>query len=181
MKPANEPRRVEIYELSHPTTGEVRYVGKANNAAKRLKSHLRDARRRKTPVYYWINKLVDQGLCPCITVVEVCNEETWPDVERRVIANHPNSKRLLNVAAGGDEPHCSKEQRAENGRNNAKKVHSDPRLRKLWELKKGLGENIKFFKRNGMVDTHNKIAAQMRIFAEQMPHIFGAWASLEDM
>jgi len=43
-----------IYALTDPSTGEVRYIGKANDPSARLKSHLMDSRRRNTPVYRWI-------------------------------------------------------------------------------------------------------------------------------
>lgn len=56
--------QVDIYALCDPDTGDVRYIGKANCAQLRLKSHLRDARIRKTPVYCWINELLAKGLCP---------------------------------------------------------------------------------------------------------------------
>ena len=50
--------KVEIYALLCPNTKDVRYIGKANDSEKRLKSHIRDSRRRNTPVYCWIKKLL---------------------------------------------------------------------------------------------------------------------------
>lgn len=108
MTPGQE---VEIYGLLDPVTGELRYIGKANNAAKRLKSHLRDMKRRKSPLYGWLGKL-DQP--PNIKILERTLD--WKEAERRLIAEYRGKgERLLNLADGGDEPFCPKEIRAANG------------------------------------------------------------------
>ena len=103
-----------IYALTDPRTGAVRYIGKANDPAKRLKGHMRDARRRQTPVYAWINKLVRLGMAPGLLVLEAdCAD--WRESERRLIAEaRARGDRLLNVADGGDEPHCPPEVRKAN-------------------------------------------------------------------
>lgn len=94
---------VKIYGLFDPDTGVLRYVGKADDVGKRFKTHLRDARRRSTPVYSWIRKLVSNGQLPKIETLAECSPEHWPEVERNVIAQYPN---LLNLAEGGDQPFC---------------------------------------------------------------------------
>lgn len=104
-----------IYGLTCPDTGSIRYIGKANNLAKRLASHLRDARTRTTPVYCWITKLVSDGKRPGLVVLE--DAQDWVEAERRLIAvSRARGDRLLNVADGGDEPFCSTEVRAANAR-----------------------------------------------------------------
>lgn len=108
-------QQVSIYALSDPRGGGVRYVGKANDPAKRLKSHLRDARRRRTPVYLWINRLLKAGVVPAITVLETCGVDEWPDAERRLIAKYRANGDLLNLADGGDEPVCPLSVRQANG------------------------------------------------------------------
>lgn len=103
----------EIYGLYHPETGELRYVGKANDSAKRLKSHLRDAKSRRTPLYSWIGSLSKRGLVPVVRVLEVV--DNWQAKEKELIALHRASgARLLNVAEGGDEPFCATEVRRAN-------------------------------------------------------------------
>lgn len=103
---------VEIYALCHPDTGEIRYIGKANCAQKRLKRHILDARRRDTPVYRWFRKLAAEGKVPTVTVLHVCDGGPWQSVEIKAIADaRASGCRLLNVAEGGDEPHCSVETR----------------------------------------------------------------------
>lgn len=78
-------RKVEIYALLDPRDGAIRYIGKANDSAKRLKGHMRDARRRVTPVYNWINALAKMGLTPGMTVLLTPNVEEWPATERAAI------------------------------------------------------------------------------------------------
>ncbi len=96
---------VSIYALIDPRDGAVRYIGKANDAAERLKSHIRDSRHRKTPVYSWIRKLRSLGLVPDMKVLATCSESEWPKAERRAIRYQRwFNDRLLNVADGGNEP-----------------------------------------------------------------------------
>jgi len=109
-------RMIEIYGLFDPKTGELRYIGKSNNSIKRLASHLRDAKRRKTPLYCWINKLLLSGREPVCKVFISVKEDVWRSAEIFAI-NTARSEgiRLLNVADGGDEPYCSREVRRQNG------------------------------------------------------------------
>lgn len=146
--------RVEIYGLFDQRDGRVRYIGKANDSAKRLASHMRDARRRRTPVYDWINSLND---APSMQVLAVCDESNWPDVERIIIAQWRSIEpKLLNLAEGGDEPACSRETRAANGRKVAQ-LHKDPVERLIWEVKKRYGDLMRCAKHNP--EAAKKIAA----------------------
>ena len=165
---------IEIYGLTDPRTGEVRYVGKAVCAQKRLKSHLRDARRRRTPVYDWINKLGRLGLTPGVVVLVRCEPEAWPDTERRIIAEYRASGHLLNVADGGDEPHCPVEVRRENGRRNAR-----ARNPVFHELLRWLGSEIRFFRLRGREETAAKMEKAQRVMqgldAEQRERFVELW------
>ena len=106
-----------IYALVDPRDQSVRYIGKANDPAKRLASHMRDSTRRDTPVYRWIRKLAALGMSPTMEVIVTCSVEDWPAMERRAIATlRAAGARLLNVAEGGDEPYCSPEVRKQNAR-----------------------------------------------------------------
>jgi hypothetical protein len=98
----------EIYALIDPRSGDVRYIGKANDSGKRLKSHIRDSRRRTTPVYWWIRSLAKSKLEPDVLVLSQC--EDWEAEERRLIASaRSRGVRLLNLADGGDQPFCPTE------------------------------------------------------------------------
>lgn len=108
---------VEIYALLDPRDNSLRYIGKANCSRKRLASHLRDMNSRDTPVYRWMRKLNSLGHRPVVEVLVVCSDEDWKSVERRAIQKAREAGvRLLNVADGGDEPYCSPDVRAANGR-----------------------------------------------------------------
>lgn len=146
----------EIYALTDPD-GSIRYIGKANVAADRLKSHLRDARRRSTPVYSWLRKLMDARKMPGLVVLEVCDD--WREAERRLIAQHRAAgARLLNLADGGDEPFCPVGVRAANGRANAGK-----RDKRKWALMRSLGDAL----RRGHVSERTKELMRSR------PDVFG--------
>lgn len=104
-----------IYGLCHPITGELRYIGKANKPAARLKSHGKDADRQRTPVHCWITKLFGLGGPEMVILEEGC--EDWVSAERRWIAKaRAAGFRLLNLADGGNQPHCSAEVRSANGK-----------------------------------------------------------------
>jgi hypothetical protein len=175
---------VEIYALCCPDLGDVRYVGKANDSVKRFKSHLRDSRRRNTPVYCWFRKLAAEGKVPKLIVLDVVTEGPWEAVERRRIAEYRASgARLLNLADGGDQPFCSTEQRAANGRAtgraNVASLHNDPAKRRIWELKKGMGSALKFLKKVGNTEAYNRIVNGLHLAARKAPHLFGEYAVLE--
>ena len=131
---------IEIYALCDPDTQRIRYIGKAKNAAKRLKSHLAEKRRTHYPVYRWIAKLRSEGRMPVLRILETCNESDWKQREIALIASHPN---LLNVAEGGDEPFCSKETRAQNGRNLARAIQADPFRKRVQELKLAISRSLR--------------------------------------
>lgn len=117
--------RAEIYGLFHPESGELRYIGKANNTQMRLKSHIRASKKRKTPVYCWFRSLAAIGLVPVAKVLIVA--EDWKVEEKRLISEAKSrGERLLNVAEGGDEPFCSDEQRSKNGNVLSERLRSDP-------------------------------------------------------
>lgn len=101
---------VEIYGLYCPDTDELRYVGKANNAGKRLKTHLLE-RGLHRPVNRWVRSLVDQGKAPVLRVLETVPAAEWEGAERRLIAEHRKTANLLNLAEGGAMPSQTKDQR----------------------------------------------------------------------
>ena len=162
-----------------PNTKDVRYIGKANDSEKRLKSHIRDSRRRNTPVYCWIKKLLLSNQIPIVKVLHICNVEEWKELEINVIKEHKEKGcRLLNVALGGDEPFCSKEQRAENGRSVAKMINSDPQKKRIWQLKKTMGHNLSWLKKNNYKEEHNRIVDKCKVNAVKFPDLVGNWANL---
>lgn len=162
----------EIYALCHPTTREVRYIGKANDSAKRLKSHLRDMRTRDYPVYRWMRKLAASGLCPVVKVLETT--ENWREAEMRLIEqSRARGDRLLNVADGGDEPACSPETRSANGRALNAMLRANPLQAKLRDLKRLLMTNI----RQGRGSNYTRLS--LRASADANPKLFGLFADIQ--
>lgn len=106
--------RIAIYALCDET-GRIRYIGKANNAAKRFAQHMRETR-RKSPLYDWIGSMLRRGKTPTLHVVEYVSALTWRDREQWWIREIRKHLPLLNVADGGDEPFCPTEVRAANAR-----------------------------------------------------------------
>jgi hypothetical protein len=103
-----------IYALTDPVTGEIRYIGKANDVQIRFKQHIRAAKKKSTPLYRWVNDLLDAGATPNVIVLETCDD--WEEAEQRLIAKHRIGGRLLNVAEGGQQGYCPPEICAANGR-----------------------------------------------------------------
>jgi hypothetical protein len=93
-----------IYALVDPGTGQVRYIGKANDVAKRLKAHLRAARKgSKTYCARWLSGLLQEGRDPVVEILEEVAAEGWIEAERRWIAHYTDAAApLTNLTAGGD-------------------------------------------------------------------------------
>lgn len=167
-------KKVEIYALTDPATGETRYIGKANDAQKRFKSHLSETR-RKTPVYCWIGSLRAKGQVPGLKIIAVCDQADWKEVEKSAIADsRQTNAKLLNVAEGGDEPFCSKEVRAENARKAVKARASTPLKAYIWKRKKQLAQLL-----SGGYGS-NETRELLRQAAIVRPDIFGCFATLRN-
>jgi hypothetical protein len=150
----------------------VRYIGKAKNSAKRFAQHMREKRRR-TPFYDWVAKMRAEGLNPSFRVAIVCTDADWRECETKAIADAKEAGvRLLNIALGGDQPHCPVEVRAENGRKVAKIRAANPRAAFIFNAKRVLGTAI----RQGYVSEATR--AKMRLAAQRNPAMFGVWANV---
>lgn len=155
----------EIYGLYCPLTGALRYIGKARDSMARLNSHMRDSRRRGTPLYAWIRGL---GRPPIMRVLLVT--WCWEADERELIAQHrADGADLLNVAAGGNAPCCPRVVRKANGRKVAASVHGNPLRRRIWEINRQLGSLLG----DGRVSEAAK--AKLRGAAAKRPDLFGRW------
>jgi hypothetical protein len=91
-----------IYTLNHPTTNELRYVGKTTmNLKSRLYGHTRE--KNHSPKSMWIKKLKLAGLVPKIEAVEYVESENWQQHEIFYISYFKFlGIRLLNVSPGGN-------------------------------------------------------------------------------
>lgn len=157
--------RPSIYALLDKG-GRIKYIGKANDPDKRLKSHMRDSAFRDTPVYRWIR---ENGQPKMVVLKSDC--EDWRSDERALIAEaRERGCDLLNVANGGAEPFCPADVRAKNGAKVAKLRVSTPQKKRLYELRSELGRLLK----RGFVSEATK--AKMRGLAAKYPSEFSAWA-----
>src|SRR5258708_6389227 len=97
-----------IYGLRDPHTGEIRYVGKANDPQRRLTYHLCDSQLApKTHRNHWLRSLKSLGLKPSLVILETlapCDD--WKAAEQRWIASFlRDGVKLTNGTAGGDGLH----------------------------------------------------------------------------
>lgn len=162
----------EIYVLFDPRDGQIRYVGKANNTKSRLKSHIRDSVRRDTPVYRWIRDLNSVGLLPGVHIAAVVSDDQWQSAERLFISELRKTHDLLNVANGGNAPLCRPHVLAKNARMATEKRSATPAKRRMWELKRSMGEALK----RGFVAERTKI--KLRQLARDDPEQFGIYANI---
>lgn len=151
-----------IYGLIDPRTGELRYIGKANDARKRFASHLRDSIRRNTPVYAWFGKLAELGLQPDMVVLSEC--ENWQGEERRLIASaRMRGYHLLNVADGGDEPHCPREVRIANACRAAQDRERDVVKKTIHRFMRKAGYALEHFVEKGEAGRAQQIMAALAV------------------
>lgn len=173
-----KPGQIEIYALIDPRDGSIRYVGKSSCAQRRFKQHLGETR-RDYPVYRWIAKLRSMGMKPVLRIERVCEQGEWQEVERALIARERDiGARLLNVAEGGDEPYCSTEVRAANGRANARLVHDDPYKKRVWKLKHFMGTHLKSLIKGGDREAEARQRERMRMLAARWPDICAEWVAI---
>lgn len=94
-----------IYALKDPTTGLVRYIGKADRPDRRLSVHL--ASKEKGHRTNWIKSLVDRGLRPELEIVDEVPFEEWPMWEIAYIENFRElGYPLTNLTVGGEGSLC---------------------------------------------------------------------------
>lgn len=93
-----------IYALSDPGLPSlVRYVGMTKTPLKeRLRTHIAYASRKVTPKNCWIVSLRKCGVQPRIWPIELCDDLTWEEAEKRWIAFFKPLPGLLNLTDGGD-------------------------------------------------------------------------------
>lgn len=169
-KPEEKP--IEIYALIDPRDSRTRYIGKARDSKKRYKGHMSETR-RSTPVYKWISELRSEGMVPVMHVIATCSDGDWPDVERKAIEDaRMVCDDMLNVAAGGNQPYCPSEVRADNGRRVVALRTATPLAKRIYELKRAVGHALV----KGRISESGK--EKLRLAAQKRPDLFGCYADL---
>jgi len=162
-----------IYGLVDPRDDRVRYIGKSNNPEKRLYGHIRDSLRRVTKCGSWIKKLKKLSLEPNLIYLKRVKVDFWQRAESLLIELYRREyDDLLNMGNGGEQPYCSDEVRASNGRKVARKIHENPKLKEMWKLKHRLGIAL----RQGYVSKETK--DKMRSLANRYPIQFSSWSNI---
>jgi len=134
---------VYIYTIKCPITNNVVYVGKANDLKKRIQTHYTD-RVKHRKINKWFNDCVQNRLVPIFEVYKETDNENWCEEEIKAIAYFRTKYKLLNIAKGGNNFYDLKTCK-ENGKKVADSLHSDPKKKRLWYLKKELAS---FFSRH---------------------------------
>lgn len=95
-------RTIFIYELQHPDTFEVRYLGVTSRPSRRLQAHLDTAFSQKNHRACWVRSLLAQGKKPLLVVIDEVPEAEWSFWEREYIRVYKASGvRLVNSCEGG--------------------------------------------------------------------------------
>jgi hypothetical protein len=96
-------KKVTIYSLNDPVSGEAKYIGKTNQSlARRLTQHLCKLKSGyNSPLYAWLRKL---GVTPKINLIEECEVENWEERERYWISFYRANGKLTNLSDGGITP-----------------------------------------------------------------------------
>ena len=92
-----------IYALLDPRDGKIRYVGKANDTARRLKAHVNPARYKPTHKFNWLKSLRNLSLKPVMVTLEECPTSVWKHREKYWIRYfYKRGYNLTNYTSGGD-------------------------------------------------------------------------------
>lgn len=128
-----------IYGLCDPLTQQLRYVGKSNNPAARLREHTREKSLAvKTHKNHWVSSLVAAGLKPEIFVIEEIDRSSWQEAEQFWIAYFRYLGASLTNGTEGGEGDCGPEGRVKqaSAMRGRKAVRSHEHTEKLIEANK---------------------------------------------
>ncbi len=92
-----------IYALLDPRTGEIRYVGKANDPKKRLVDHLRQCKFGESHRVHWLRQLLANGVGPLLEVVDEVSQSEWAAAECAYVTFYKEQGcNLVNSTPGGE-------------------------------------------------------------------------------
>ena len=90
-----------IYTLEHPTSGEIRYVGKTINISLRLTNHLTN--KTNTHCRCWIKSLQKENQLPILRVIDEIDGKEWQWLEKYWIEQFRQwGFNLTNHTKGGE-------------------------------------------------------------------------------
>src|SRR5262245_15102113 len=96
-------RTTFIYALICPDSGEMKYIGKANNPKRRLKDHMSDFRGQEYNKALWISRMKREKKKPILEIIEEVAMDCWQAAEEFWIAYYKFiGANLLNIKEGGN-------------------------------------------------------------------------------
>lgn len=92
-----------IYSLTDPITGEIRYIGKANNPKKRVLDHVRENKTsNKSHKISWIKSLISKQQMPIVEIIDEVKKSEWQFWEQYWISQFKVWQfNLTNISPGG--------------------------------------------------------------------------------
>lgn len=92
-----------IYGLQDPRTGEIRYIGKADDLKRRMRCHRYEAGRLKTHRCNWLFSLQKEKLRPILVILDIVPKLNWQFFERAYIKVYREcGVNLVNGTDGGE-------------------------------------------------------------------------------
>jgi hypothetical protein len=161
-----------IYGLHHPTTGELRYIGKTTESLeRRMSAHRRDAKSlRRRHVYNWWRSLEGE---PVLRVLAQCQASAAGSMERTLIAAfRAKGARLTNLTDGGEGVPgrvCSPETRAKMSASNVGKKRTAETRARISAAQKGRVHSAERRAKNSAANKGKKLTEEhkARISAAQ--------------
>jgi hypothetical protein len=103
----HDPRAGVVYSIADSLTGEIRYIGKSGNHAKRFREHLRTWRghgqHKRTHLFHWLRSLHRKRIKPKFAIIQECLPGMMNAVEQEWIAKgRAMGWKLCNSTSGGD-------------------------------------------------------------------------------
>lgn len=172
---AGEVGLTNIYTLTDPFSGLVRYVGKADNIQIRLNEHIRKSKYKRTYKDKWVYSIVKQNSLPLIEVVDIVSIEEVAFWENFWIGQFKSwGFKLTNMATGGIGGNLGElvNQKISNSKKGSKHTedtkkllskiktgtkHSDETKAKFTEIRKGAGNPMWGKKRPESSKNYQKI------------------------
>lgn len=159
--------------------GRIMYIGKSNDPARRMKDHIKDCKRRKTPLYSWINKSLERGQQPQMIVLASALSNDWQSLEIQMISQYRKDGKILNLADGGDQPKSNQAANKQNAQALNYQLKSNSMLKRIRELKRFMAKFLKECERGTISeDTQKRIKDKLRYAGNKNPQMFGAYRYL---
>jgi hypothetical protein len=96
---ATDYKKTFIYGLFENDYNEIKYIGKSNNPKRRLRQHICDSPKRKTPKDFWIQSVLKNGNKINMIILEEVEYNKWGERENFWINLH--RENLKNCSEGG--------------------------------------------------------------------------------